>query len=211
MTYKEISQKYNQLVSEENAIPAKMNEILKTVDSLKTKTTDLENKAQAEDLKISEKPAQIYQKTCGSAFLGIGKSCQEVPVPNPEIANEISIRNGYIRQKNSIISQIEANLKQIDEYTKRQTEIEKQEIDLRNQMLDSEQKILQQPFSILDTLGRAVKSLFTREQFQASLEEAKKEEGLKEKATVLLPYLAIATAVTLIFLFRRKKIEGGAQ
>ncbi len=204
MTYEELAQRYNQLVEEENSLPAKMNEILKTVESLRTKASDLERKAQEEDLKISEKPAQVYKKVCGSAFLGIGKSCQEVPVPNPEVAREINIRNEYIRQRNSIINQIEANLKKINEFTKKQIEIETEQVAIREQMVNLQQKVLQEPFNILETLGKAIKSLFIKEQFHQSLEGAEKEE-LKEKIIPVLPYLAVGLGILLLFLPKKEK------
>ena len=208
MTYKELINQYNQLVVEENVIPQKINEILSSIQPLKDKVAELERLTKNEDLKISEKPPQAYQKVCGSAFLGIGKSCRQVPVPNPEVAREVKYRNDLIKQRNTIIQQIEANLKQVADLTKRQINIEEQQISIRSSIIDLDKKILQEPFNVLNTLGRAIKSLFTKEQFKEAIKETKQvvedRQIEKEKIIELLPYWAVISAILFLFLKRRQ-------
>jgi len=204
MSFEELSNQYNQLVVKEHVISEKINEILENINKLKSQATELENKAQEEDLKISEKPAQVFEKACGSAFLGIGKSCQEIPVPNPEVEREISLRNDYIRQRNSIINKIQENLKTISELSKNQVDIRKEQVLLRSQIINLEEKILQEPINILNVLGRAIKSLFSKEQFQETIEQAKEAEKIEQKAFILWPYLLIGIVILMILLKKGK-------
>ena len=207
MTIEELRQKYDNLTQQEGSVSKDMQNTLKVIENLKSQSAELEKKAQSEDLKISEKPAQIYQKACGSAFLGIGKTCHEVPVPNPEVASEISIRNNYMRQRNDIVSKIDQNLKKINDLTNKQVSIEQGQTNIRAQSIQLEQNILRQPLNVFNTLENAIKNIFTKQQLQVSLEKAKEAKGLKEEIVPILPYAAVAMGILLILLYQSKQKE----
>jgi len=207
MTLEELQARYNQLTEEELTIPAKIDEILEAIAPLKERITSLEKQARDEDLRISEKPAQVYEKQCQSAFLGIGKTCQEIPVPNPDVAREIDTRNALIRERNTLLDQISAQFGQVAELTQRQVELEQQEVNIRNQIIDIQQKIAQEPVNILQTLGKGIKTLFFKEQFQEAQPAEPVAEPVEEKPGLIrfLPYIAIAGGVFLLLFLVKKK------
>jgi len=199
MGFEELLKRIEQLNEEERKIPQEANNILKVVNDLKKQAAELERKAQEEDLKISGKPAQVYQKVCGSAFLGIGKTCQEVPVANPEVAKEVEIRNSYIQKRNDIIVQINNNLEKLRRLSQRQTEIIKERMAIRGKIIEAEEDILKRPLNIFETMKKSIKSLFF-------IEKGKEE---KEKLEIPIIPLAIGIIGLTIFLTlpKRRKEE----
>jgi len=199
MSFEELLKRIEQLNEEERKIPQEANNILKVVNDLKKQAAELERKAQEEDLKISGKPAQVYKKVCGSAFLGIGKTCREVPVANPEVAKEVKIRNSYIQKRNDIIVQINNNLEKLRRLSQKQTEIIKERMAIRGKIIEAEEDILKRPLNIFETMKKSVKSLFF-------VEEGK---GEKEKLEIPIIPLAIGIIGLTIFLTlpRRRKEE----
>jgi len=201
MKIEELLKRIEQLNEEERKIPQEANNILKVVNDLKKQAAELEKKAQEEDLKISGKPAQVYKKVCGSAFLGIGKTCREVPVANPEVAKEMNIRNSYIQRRNDIIVQINNNLEKLRRLSQKQTEIIKERMAIRGKIIEVEEDILKRPLNIFETMKKSVKSLFFVEKGE--------REGEKEKLEIPIIPLAIGIIGLTIFLTlpKRKKEE----
>ncbi|OQX87775.1 MAG: hypothetical protein B6D55_02380 [Candidatus Omnitrophica bacterium 4484_70.2] len=197
MNFEELFKRIEQLNEEEGKIPQQANNILKTIDNLKKQAAEFEKKAQEEDFKISEKPPQTYKKVCGSIFLGIGKSCREVPVPNPEIAEEMNIRNSYIQKRNDILAQINSNLEKLRELSQRQTEIIKERMAIRGKFIETEEDILRRPLNIFETMKKSIKSLFFIE----------KGKERKEKPDITPLIIGIIGLAVYLILFKEVKRE----
>lgn len=208
MTLLELQERYNQLALQELEIPLKVDEVLKGLDPYKEDIARISAEAINMDLAISDKPPQVFTKVCGSVFLGMGKTCQEVPTPNPDIAREMTMRNDLIRGRNSIIEAIDSRLKTVVGLTQQQVDIEKEQIDIRGQIIDMQKRITLEPVNILSTLGRNIKALFYKEEFVEAVEATTDEAPpvtTTSKIKEYLPYIAIAVGILVIPKLLKKK------
>ena len=142
MTATELQSEFNTLEQEKTSITAQIASIANETGPIEQQIASLRTQAQELDLKISETPPQTYQKSCSCAFLCMGNTCSEYPVPNPEIANLINQRNPLIRQSNDLQTQINAKGQQITDLTARQVEIQTRQNEIRGLLVAEQQKLL---------------------------------------------------------------------
>ena len=141
-TIVELQSEYDKLEQEEVQIATQIASIVNEISPIEQQISSLRNQAQELDLRISEQPPQVYHKECHCAFICIGKSCQEIPGPNPAIAGLISERNVLIRQSNDLQTQINAKGQQITDLTARQVEIQTRQNEIRGLLVAEQQKLL---------------------------------------------------------------------
>lgn len=142
MTIAELQAEFNTLETEKTSISAQIASIANETAPIEQQIATLRTQAQELDLKISETPSSINQKSCSCAFICIGNSCSEYPVPNPEIANLINQRNPLIRQSNDLQAQIDAKGQQISDLTARQVQIQTRQNEIRGLLVAEQQKLL---------------------------------------------------------------------
>jgi chromosome segregation ATPase len=142
MTITELQNEYDTLEAEKTQITAQIADIVKEIDPIEKQIASLKDQATEFDLKISEQPSQVYNKECHCAFICIGKTCQEIPGPNPAIASLISQRNDLIRQSNDLQRSIDGKGQQISDLTARQVEIQTRQNEIRGLLIAEQQKLL---------------------------------------------------------------------
>ena len=142
MTATELQADYNTLEAEKTQITTQIASIANEINPIEQQIASLRNQAQEFDLKISEQPTTVYHKECNCAFICIGKSCQEIPGPNPAIAGLISERNVFIRQSNDLQTQINAKGQQITDLTARQVAIQTRQNEIQGFLVAEQQKLL---------------------------------------------------------------------
>ena len=142
MTTTELQSEYDKLEQEKVQIATQIASIANEINPVEQQISSLRNQAAELDLRISEQPPQVFNKQCSCAFICMGKTCQEIPGPNPEIANLINQRNPLIRQSNDLQTQINAKGQQITDLTARQVEIQTRQNEIRGLLVAEQQKLL---------------------------------------------------------------------
>lgn len=137
----ELQSEYDTLEQEKTQIVATIADIANEVSPIEEQIASLKSQATELDLKISETPQSINQKSCSCAFLCMGSSCSEYPVPNPEIANLINQRNPLIRESNELQAQIDAKGQEISSLTARQVEIQTRQNEIRGLLVSEQSKL----------------------------------------------------------------------
>jgi len=204
-TLEELEQEYKLLQVEEDLIPEKIQAILDETNKLEQQIYTLRQQAQEMDLKISEMPAQVFEKQCNTVLFF--KSCGEVPVPNPKVAEAVNQRNNLIRQANDLQTQINNRYTEITKLTARQVDIEKRQLEIQNLVVAERQKIVAEPLDIISLLfGRKEATI----QAQISPEKLAPEtvEKLAKWTDYLkkyLPYIAVGAGLLLVLRFVKKK------
>lgn len=141
-TITELQSEFNTLDVEKTQISAQIASIANETAPIEQQIATLRTQAQELDLKISETPPSVGQKSCSCAFLCMGKTCSEFQVPNPAINDLINQRNPLIRQSNDLQAQIDAKGKQIGDLTTRQVEIETRQNEIRGLLVAEKQALL---------------------------------------------------------------------
>lgn len=142
MTIAELQFEFNTLEAEKTSITAQIATIANETEPIDQQIATLRSQAQELDLRISETPSTVYNKECHCAFICIGKTCQEIPSPNPAIADLINQRNSLIRQSNDLQAQIDAKGQQISDLTARQVQIQTRQNEIRGLLVAEQQKLL---------------------------------------------------------------------
>ena len=153
MTVIELQSEYDKLEQEKTQIATQIASIVNETSPIEKQIASLRNQAQEFDLKISEQPTTVYHKECRCAFICIGKSCSEIPGPNPAIAGLISERNALIRQSNDLQTQINAKGQQISGLTERQIQIQTRQNEIRGLLVAEQQKLLPAETAIEPGIG----------------------------------------------------------
>lgn len=144
MTLEQLRAEYNKLTEEEKQIPEQMNNIIKEIAAIEIQMENLKEEGAKLGLKIEELPEFTYEKRCASVFLGIGKTCQEVPMFNLEILGLTRQQMNLGNQLNNVlIPQINAKYKKITELAERQIEIKQRQNEINNDIITKnyEQKV----------------------------------------------------------------------
>jgi len=210
MTVEELNKEYATLTEEETQIANELNAMVQEANAFESNISSLKDQATEMDLQISEMPAQVYVKQCTSAFLGFGKTCQEIPQANPAVAGAIVQRNNLIRESNSLRLLLEDKYGQISDLTQRQIEIQQRQVAIRDETNIAEKKLITGPFDFLGSLFGRLTTFMAQEQLQSE-GEPKAESVALTAVKKYLPLAAVAGGMLVVFLItklrRRRRVE----